>query len=142
MYPTDNQNNILYVKSIEENIHNDNLNVITYQDDINVTTRGTSYAELNFNTDNIYHDYEMEYKNTTIKRIDIYGTTDIVFKPNDSSENKYPDGMTCEFGVDYSINNERNTFYTGDFHITVKQTDSVNKTVFEQSSITFSLPGE
>ena len=42
----------------------------------------------------------------------------------------------------YSINNESNTFYTGDFHITVKQTDSVNKTVFEQSSITFSLPGE
>ena len=50
--------------------------------------------------------------------------------------------MTCEFGVDYSINNESNTFYTGDFHITVKQTDSVNKTVSEQSSITFSLPGE
>ena len=139
---TSNQNNILYVTSIEENIHNDNLNVITYQDDINVTTRGTSYAELNFNTYNIYHDYEMEYKNTTIKRIDIYGTTDIVFKPNNSSENKYPDGMTCEFGVDYSINNESNTFYTGDFHITVKQTDSVNKTVSEQSSITFSLPGE
>lgn len=130
--------NILYVTDIDENIHNDNLSLTTHVDDTNNTT---AYAELNFNTDNIYNEFENAYINTTIKRIDISGSTDIAFRPSDTSTLIYPDGMECSFGgVSYVIDNwDNNTFYTGDFHITVTQT-GVNQVVGESAYITLHLP--
>lgn len=135
-------NNILYVTDIEENLDHNNLSINIHIDNTNNVgggDYGTSYAELNFITDNIYQEYE-NINNTTIKRIDIFGSTDIEFHPSDTSEATYPDGMTCSFGVDYSINNGGNSFYTGDFHIIVKQTGGINQMVNESSSITFCLP--
>lgn len=142
--------NKLYVTDIDSNINinDNNLSVTTNVDNnignINYTT-ATAYADLNFNTDNIYKEFENAYSNTTIKRIDIYGDTDILFhpsRPGNTEAKIYPDGMECSFGgVKYSINNKSNTFYTGDFHIAVTQT-GVSQVVGEHACITLKLPSQ
>ena len=131
--------NILYVTDIDENIHNDNLSLTTHVDDTNNTT---AYAELNFNTDNIYKEFEKTYKNTTIKRIDILGSTDIAFQPSETSAIIYPDGMECSFGGVSHVINWDNTLYTGGFHITVAQTGGVNQVVGDNAYITLKLPSD
>lgn len=137
--------NKLYVTDIDSNINinDNNLSVTTNVDNnignINYTT-ATAYAELNFNTDNIYKEFEKKYSNATIKRIDISGYTSIEFHPSNTSETIYPDDMKCSFGgVKYVITKKDNTFYTGDFHITVTQT-GVTQVVDEHAYITLYLP--
>ena len=130
--------NILYVTDISvEDFNNSYLSTTKYVDNT------IAYAELNFNTDNIYNEFENAYSSTTIKRIDISGFTDIKFIPSDTSTPIYPDGMECSFGgVSYVINNWENIHYTGDFHITVAQKGGVNQVVGEHAYITLFLPSD
>ena len=138
--------NKLYVTDIDNHIDiNDNILSVTTNVDNNVGninyTTAAAYAELNFNTDNIYKEFEKKYSNATIKRIDILGDTSIEFHPSNTSEVIYPDDMKCSFGpVKYVITKKDNTFYTGDFHIIVTQTEGVNQVVDEHAYITLYLP--
>ena len=142
--------NKLYVSDIDNHINDNNtyLSVTTNIGSTNVGNIGPEYAaiaDLNFNTDNIYNEFENKYINATIKRIDIYGDTNIVFhpmRPGNTEAKIYPDGMECSFGgVKYSINNKSNTFYTGNFHIAVTQT-GVTQVVDEYAYITLKLPSQ
>lgn len=144
--------NKLYVTDINNHI-NDNNTYLSVTTNIgstnvgNIRPEGAAIADLNFNTDNIYKEFENAYSNTTIKRIDIYGDTDIIFhpsRPGNTEAKIYPDGMECSFGgVSYVIDNcdNNNTFYTGDFHIAVTQT-GVNQVVGEHACITLKLPSQ
>lgn len=146
--------NKLYVTDIDNHI-NDNNTYLSVKTNIGSTDFGNSrpeyaaIADLNFNTDNIYKEFENAYSNTTIKRIDIYGDTDILFhpsRPGNTEAKIYPDGMECSFGgvsyvIDILSGSHNNTFYTGDFHIAVTQT-GVSQVVGEFARITLKLPSQ
>ena len=93
-----------------------------------------AYVIYEFKTDKIYNDFELGYKNKTIRGIYIEGTNDVTIHPSGTSIDQYLTIESNNFILD------GNTNYTGDYRGEITKTNNTEQILSNTIYLDFILP--
>ena len=93
-----------------------------------------AYVIYEFKTDKIYNDFELGYKNKTIRGIYIEGTNDVTIHPSGTSIAQYLTIESNNFILD------GNTNYTGDYRGEITKTNNTEQILSNTIYLDFILP--